>query len=248
MTSEGGLFFPDSPRAIFGRHQLTQVICQLRFPPILRIEGEPPANFQERIRGRFPLLEKTGRVVLPVDLAPQIAQFLAPTTGGVNYQFRTEDTKYTLSLVQDAIALMTTGYTRWEAFWELLEPALTALVDIYNPSFFTRIGLRYQNAIQREAIGLAGHPWSELLRSEVLGELALPQFESNFRQALRILRLGRPDDRFRLLLQHGLGTMAGYPENSYVIDFDFYTDQKTGVHDAGPILDKFHRRAGTALG
>jgi hypothetical protein len=50
--------FPDSARVIYGKAPLTGVVCQLRFPPILRIESAPPADFQDRIREQFPLLER----------------------------------------------------------------------------------------------------------------------------------------------------------------------------------------------
>jgi uncharacterized protein (TIGR04255 family) len=43
--------FPeDSPRVIYGRNPLEQVICQIRFPTILKIDTELPAAFQEQIR------------------------------------------------------------------------------------------------------------------------------------------------------------------------------------------------------
>ena len=38
----------------YGRAQLAEVICQLRFPTILRIGAAEPADFQERIRENYP--------------------------------------------------------------------------------------------------------------------------------------------------------------------------------------------------
>ena len=239
--------FPDSPRVIYERDPLTQVICQLRFPPLLKIEGEPPAEFQERIRDMYPLLETAARVVLPPNVPPEVAQLVGAAKSGANYQFHTENRENTLGLAPDSISLTTTNYTRWEHFWELLKPALVALVDIYRPSFFVRIGLRYQNAIQREAIGLGDRPWSNLLRAEIAGELVVPHFEENLKEAQHVLRMRTPNDDCGVLLQHGLGVVEGCGENCYLIDFDFYVDRKTGVSDAEPILDRFHRRAGRAF-
>src|SRR5256885_3722562 len=56
--------FPDSPRVIYGKAPLTAVICQLRFPPILRIESTVPADFQERVRTQFPLLDRPVQIGL----------------------------------------------------------------------------------------------------------------------------------------------------------------------------------------
>ena len=48
--------FPDAKRIIFRKNPLTEVVCQLRFPPILKIDAEVPANFQEAIRTEFEIL------------------------------------------------------------------------------------------------------------------------------------------------------------------------------------------------
>jgi hypothetical protein len=41
----------DYPRVIYKRNPIIGVVCELRFPPILRIAAEPPVAFQEWIRG-----------------------------------------------------------------------------------------------------------------------------------------------------------------------------------------------------
>ena len=45
--------FPEVERVIYERNPLDEVICQLRFPAILKID-EPPIAFQEQIRTRYP--------------------------------------------------------------------------------------------------------------------------------------------------------------------------------------------------
>ncbi|MBL8785507.1 MAG: TIGR04255 family protein, partial [Deltaproteobacteria bacterium] len=45
---------PESPRVIYASNPLADVICQVRFPRILRIDNELPADFQDAIRGQFP--------------------------------------------------------------------------------------------------------------------------------------------------------------------------------------------------
>jgi uncharacterized protein (TIGR04255 family) len=245
MTPLSDAFFPSSPRVIYEKTPLTQVICQLRFPPLLRIEGEPPADFQERIRSLFPLFERTANVVLP-DLPAEIVQLLGPGTGGTNYNFRTEDKTTSVSLQPGSISLSTTTYSRWEEFCRFLDPPLSALLDIYKPSFFIRIGLRYSNAIQRSRFGLDKSRWSELLRPEVLGELSLPEFEDHLQEVKRSIRIKVPEQG-SIFFQHGLGVVAGQDERSYLIDFDFYTDQKTQVEHARPTLDRFNHQAGRAF-
>jgi uncharacterized protein (TIGR04255 family) len=193
----------------------------------------------------FPLFERsqTPSITLP----PQIAQLLGHSVSPVAYTFLTEDRATTLMLSPEALSLTTSAYSRWEDFRGRLQNPLTALAEIYQPSFFSRIGLRYVDAIQRERLGLEGQKWSQLLRRELLGELALPQFEDSLEQAERVLRLKFPDGSGSILLRHGLGQVQGQSETGYVIDFDFYTDKKTEVADGGATLDRFNRRAGRAF-
>ena len=46
--------FPEVKRVIYKKNPLDRVICQLRFAPILKIDAEIPADFQEMIRADFP--------------------------------------------------------------------------------------------------------------------------------------------------------------------------------------------------
>ena len=52
--------FPDTPRVIYNKNPLAEVICQLRFPSILLIDAGLPAGFQERIRAMYPLFADRG--------------------------------------------------------------------------------------------------------------------------------------------------------------------------------------------
>lgn len=245
MPTTGTGLFPASKRIFYEKAPLVEVICQLRFPPILRIESEIPSAFQEQIRQTFPLFERT---VSPAagQIPEEILRLVAPQMGA-SFRFTTEDGSSAAVLNPQFISLTTTKYREWHHFRNQLEGPLSALVEIYKPSFFSRIGLRYRDAIDRSKIGLAEEPWSALLRSEVLGELAIPEFESNLEEAKRIIRVRLTDGPGSVLLQHGLGLVEGSNQPAYVIDFDFFTEEKTGVQDAGPILNNFNNLAGRAF-
>ena len=51
--------FSNQPRKIYRRNQLIEVICQLRFPEILKIEAHEPADFQDAIRQAYPQYGKS---------------------------------------------------------------------------------------------------------------------------------------------------------------------------------------------
>ncbi len=98
--------------------------------------------------------------------------------------------------------------------------------------------------VDKAQLGLEHESWSNLLNDKIVGELAVPFFEANLLEARRTLRVKDSDEKDEVLLQHGVQQGRA---TSYLVDFDFYTNEKTNVRDAKPILDKFNGRAGRAF-
>src|SRR5690348_16110900 len=247
--AEGGLF-PPSERVIFANNPLIEVVAQVRFPPILKIE-QSPADFQERIRHTLPLLEQVGgafNLNLPQGmppLPPQVMQLLGGQFGGPAYRFQNEARDTTLTLATAALTFSTNIYTRWEDFLVQLHVPLVALEEIYQPAFYTRIGLRYINAIRRSKIGLAPDlAWSKLIRDNVLGEIGVPAFEHRVQTASKqiVLKMTKPNGS--ILFQHGISTIAGDQTPAYMIDFDIYREERTEITDAERVLSEYHSLAG----
>jgi len=151
--------FADFERVIYKKNPLIQVVCQLRFPRILRINEKPPADFQERIRDKYPLYQVAveQQQQFSVDMGapetpptPKILQSEAIN----NYTFSSFDEKWHINLTSTFLALSTTRYERWESFTENLKVPLSALIDIYKPAFFERVGLRYVDAFTRSKLNL----------------------------------------------------------------------------------------------
>ena len=153
----------DNRRYAYGRSQLIEVICQLRFPTILSIDTREPADFQETVRAAFP------RYQCQVEKLPGVNGAPARTVN--NHTFISEDGGYKLSLTKDFIALSTMRYTHWEDFAARLDEPLGQFIKIYRPNCFDRVGLRFVNAISREQLGLTGRRWNDLLQPPYLGIL-----------------------------------------------------------------------------
>jgi uncharacterized protein (TIGR04255 family) len=239
------MVFPDSTRVIYEKNTLSAVICQLRFPPILRIESEIPATFQDRVRAEYPLFrEKRGPEFppgLPVEAAKALsAAFPAPRA----YDFLSADEAWTASLTKEFLALSTNSYERWEGFKGRLESLRQTLLDAYRPAFFSRIGLRYINVIRRTTLGLkTDTDWRDLLEEWVLGELARPEVMDRVEHAARevVVEL---EDRSKVRIMHGLAKDEKDGESLYTIDADYFTEQRTEVADAIATLDRFNRESG----
>jgi hypothetical protein len=52
-------FLDNVERVLYEKNPLESVICQVRFPTILRVDSEVPSDFQDRIRGRFPIFSES---------------------------------------------------------------------------------------------------------------------------------------------------------------------------------------------
>jgi len=246
MTTVTHELFPHTPRVLYANAPLVQVTCQLQFPAILRIEKDAPAEFQDRIRHAFPLFERINP--FPAQLPPQILQAIGQGAGPPTaYHFLSEDRRQTVELTPQSLGLTTQSYVVWERFISQINYMLSALVDVYAPSFFTRVGLRYQDLIERSKIGKTGVPWSRLLKPQILGELTMREIEENVQGVSRVLHVRMPSGAGTVLLRHGFGTVQGRTEVGYVIDFDFYTEEKTEVPNVQSVLTRLHEEVGRAF-
>jgi uncharacterized protein (TIGR04255 family) len=249
--------FPPSPRVIYARAPLMAVACEFRFPRLLKIQSGNPVEFQERIRKTFPLLDPPGtpfQVPAPLmppgagrGVPPEVLQFIGAQMGRDAFQFHTEDRCSTITLRPESLGFVTSAYAEWPQFREHMRLGLDALVQIYAPTFFTRLGLRYTNAINRESIGIRGRPWSALLRPPLLGELNTPVFEENCVLTARQLRVMLPDRSGAVTLNHGFADVAGREGVTYLIDLDFSQEARIDIENAEATLNHFNQLAGRAF-
>ena len=236
--------FPDSPRVVYRKNPLELVICQLRFPAILRIGSEPPAAFQEAIRAEYPLFREVASINVPSDVPPEVATLVRNLGAGApgTYDFLSADEQWSVGLTRDFVALTSRSYTRWEEFRARLKSVIDVVVDEYSPPFFTRVGLRYQDAICPISMELGERDWRKLISPYILGELSVEAVANAAAEATRTLVMRVPGGTVRI--RHGLGERRDTNESCYIIDADFFTDERTGVNEAIQTLAVFNRNAG----
>ena len=237
--------FPPSERVIYDRTPLKSVACEVRFPSLLRIESEAPVAFQELVRGTLPIFSKFNTAVFG-SLPPQILAAMGEVSAGTSYNFATVDSKYSVKLGSASLSLTSVDYVRWEDFLFNLNLIIRALNDVYSPNFFSRVGLRYQNAIKRSELGLQDRGWSELLIPEIIGLLSLDGWQEPT-EFLSIIRSKLDDDENFFRLQHGFGQIENDPEMSYLLDFDFYTDKQVEVSNVFGNIERLHDYSGDAF-
>jgi uncharacterized protein (TIGR04255 family) len=235
--------FPESRRVIYDKNPLEQVIAQLRFPSILRIEAELPAAFQDKIRDDYPSFDAGEESLLPEGIPAEIRRMLGPlgASAARGYAFMSRDGIWRVNLNRDFVALTCTKYRHWGEFRTRLMTVLEHLMTVYKPSFYTRIGLRYRNLIDRGELGLTNVPWSELFQTHLAAELASEMadlVEHNSHQVVVAL----PNRHGTVRILHGLVGAAG--ANVYVIDNDFFSEERVEPQHAAEKLDQFNRYSG----
>lgn len=242
--------FPESQRVVYENNPLVEVICQLRFPTILRIGTGQVADFQDKIRNEYPLYNlhepSFDLPELPKDLPEFVRQALPKPTGSSTYKFLTADSQRFISLSQDFLALTDLSYTRWESFRDSMIMAEEIFKEIYKPAFYSRVGLRYRDIISRQDLQLTEASWKDLLMPHIIAELGDPEVSGAIDtiQTQSIIKTPDiPGGKVRLI--HGLVKLRDSGEQCYMIDADFSLERREGTNEPFEILGKFNRLAGS---
>lgn len=214
------MLFSDNTRYSYQSSPLVEVICQLRFPTILSIGSTEPAQFQEQVRGEFPRYMAKQEQQPPRLVNGKLEQ-VAPIT---NYNFISTDGLWKINLTKDFIALSTLRYKNWEEFAQKLDKVLALFIQIYQPAFFERIGLRYINAFSRKRLGLEGELWDDLINQPFIGVLAEPDVdETQTAKCALDVEMSLGESR-RMKLHAGPGMLGDGkqdPEPKFILDGDF---------------------------
>ena len=243
------MVFRDTQREEYKNNPLEEVICQIRFPPILKIGTTIPAEFQDRIRKQFPLYEQPNALPVPDQVREILSQIgienpFSSQTSHL-HRFNTSDRTRSITLQSEFIAFSVTDYKRWQAFRHQLEFIEREFRCLYEPHFYSRIGLRYRDRIVRENLGLENHTWSDLLKDDITGFLGQEQHHKLIDQSITAVQMRLPGtDDAQLTLQYGMQPQSEQVSASFFIDADLFIEKRTELNDTFEILDQFNRIAG----
>lgn len=238
------LTVPDVPRVLYQQNPLAQVICQLRFPSVLRVDAELPAGFQDKVREKLPVYREAEIDGLPPgiqQMPDEVLNLLRLAAKKKPRTFASLDGAWEVTLNKDALALATTSYQRWEEFRRHLDLAVNALHTEYSPALYTRIGLRYRNLIKRSELNLGEAAWGELLRHHLAGELVDTEVEASVESAARYTVFRLPQFGAKVGMRHGL--VLDGNEMCYGLDNDFYIESNTECGNAVDVLQFFSKQA-----
>lgn len=242
------MVYSDNARTRYGRAQLAEVICQLRFPPILSIGANAPVDFQDAVREMFPQYAARQEQQAPqvVGLGTPEAKLEPPKTI-TNYNFISADGKWKLNLTSTFISLSTVEYTDWESFGSRFDKPLAQFIQLYRPAYFERIGLRYMNMFSRKALDLEGTPWRELIAPHYLGVLADESIdEDKVKKCTADVELVL-DSSCRAKIHAGPGMVKKNvpgapqdPEPKFILDMDIFTGGQLDPRMAAGCMELLH--------
>ena len=241
--------FSKEDRCLYRANQLSEVICQLRFPEILAIGASLPVEFQEAIREEYPRYSSRQEAPAP-KLSGTPGNFSLqnqPTT--INYQFASADGIWRVNLTSKFISLSCARYSRWEDFAKKLDKPLAAFIKIYMPAYFERVGLRYLNFISRSALSLEGTPFRELIAPCYLGPLAEEDLTESGTTRCSVDAEFAIRGGCRAKIHAGPGTVKkngqNDPEVKFIFDQDLYMPGNVPVNLSAGALETLPSQAGS---
>lgn len=242
------MLFPDVARVIYKSNPLDNVICQLRFPPILKIDSGVPYEFQDALRERYPLYKEKlearletipGNVPqLPQEFVNQVSQ----SSMTKNHELISEDNIWHINLTRTFVAISTTKYERWEEFIDRFEFVISVFDSIYRPPFYTRLGLRYIDVINRTKLGLQNVAWNELLKPHFLGLISTP-LGSYVKNCECNYEIDLEDDESTVRLSTSFVVENNTNEQCYLVDSDFYSLKRKSPQEVLSKLNYLHTNA-----
>ena len=235
--------FEEFERVEYKTHILFEVLIQVRFPEIMRISQEEPVDFQEIIRKEgYPEFDLDIR-----DLPSTLPNELEKNSSVKIFQFLSKEKDWKITLAKDYIALTCNeNYKNYADFKNKLEKVLRIFYEIYKPSYFTRIGLRHKNMVNKTAFPYVKQGVEDFIPGHIFPELTTP-IAKDIETLQKISQFN--DGEMQANVVHVFAEVSGIlkqkqftNEKSYIIDIDCFLESKSeGIENVLTKYDIFKR-------
>jgi uncharacterized protein (TIGR04255 family) len=239
--------FPAADHVTYADNPLDNVICQVRFPTILRIDAEPPLAMQERLLPDYIHFKESQAVLFNIKMAGKpiasgddLGEMPASATKA--YEFSTDDKRWTISLTRNFLSLSTPDYQNWGEFRSRFETALSVLLEVYKPAVITRVGLRYIDVIVRSRLRLDHTDWGELIAKPIVGVLA-SDIKDNVDEIQSTFSVDLKDQVGAVKVRAGTVKAPQSDEICFMIDSDYFNLSSRKPEEILPTIDVFHSKA-----
>jgi uncharacterized protein (TIGR04255 family) len=204
---------------------LELALCQLRIPYIASIlDPVRVAPFQDRLQSLYATMHQEKNVMLSVGPQGPIANDGPPL-----WRLRDADGIWSAALAPDFLALETTHYKSRDDFMERWHALLEAFNDVFEPTIYERLGIRYINRLKADIV--SQEEWPSLIRDELYGALAIPmpeggQVHTCISQAQLSVDTTQVQARWGLIPPNlvMLPNVTPLATAAWVLDIDVYTE------------------------
>lgn len=231
------LFGPPADEVPLSRAPLVKVLCQVRFTRVLKIhDPDFIAEFHERLRRQYPILDDEHLTNITVGpTGPETSHLKRWKLSDANNAWR-------VYLASDFVTVETDKYLSRADFVERLRAVLVALDETVEPSFVTRIGVRYVDRIEAPEL----EQITALVRDELIGattgalrgglQSSMSAIGCNVKEGDATIRWGwAPKET-----SHDPNIMPPVGGQSWMLDIDVYKSfaQAEGQFDGNQLSDK----------
>jgi uncharacterized protein (TIGR04255 family) len=226
----------------YRKNYLAQVIFQLRFDPILLLEKEPPADFQQAVKERFPKVTEGQEIEIETRMS------LVPETRADFRRVRprwvlgTKDASRSLTVSSTMFSLEYTRYENIEATRDDFEFLWSRFQKAYGVDSLSRVGLRYVDRVLRPE----GDPleWDKWIADPLISA-TLPMEPPPGHDLCRSMHaLHWVGDDHRITFQFGIFNAHNFPgpvvQKEYILDYDCSSIGAVEAAEVLACLTKYH--------
>lgn len=221
----------------YKKNFLSNVIFRIDFSPILKLEKEKPADFQDKIQHVFPILEPINQLGLSFVIdQKQESNSKMENLSRITWKFLSEDKKKIIELDSNylAISFLEESYKNYTDFKACVEEIIRIFYEAYPEVIAQRMGLRYINEIKIKEDNLL--EWGEYINSKLISNISFFAEKEKIRRAMNVAILKL--DSFTLNFNYGIFN-SSFPgeivSKEYILDYDCFT---SGQIDKGGIGEK----------
>lgn len=213
---------PPAGAAHFSKNFIRLAVCELRFPTLFELESDrPPLGFSKALRKEYP----------SHDLLKDVNVNAGGLAQATAHAFRSKNRRWTVTLRAAALSLETSQYDAFEEFEARLAFILDAAKTTIDSDFFTRVGLRYINALPFNVSEIKD--WVNASLVTPLGDGTFGDVDEHWQGVRGTTEVGGYNFR------HGIAINPQAGGKEYVLDFDFYREDVT-VAETVATVRKLH--------
>ncbi len=217
------LNIPSEKSVRYSTNFIKSAVCELKFPVLLELEEKLPVEIQKALKKKYPIFSISKTYTLGGDDQIESRRYL----------FKSKLGDWTVSLRPSALSIETRNYTDFSEFIERLKSVLDAIGSFLDTNFYTRIGLRYINAVplgDDDVEGWINPALITALQTKVFGTVSA--FQNEVRGQI---------ENGSYTFKHGFNPNISEDGilNEYMLDFD-YSSENVDFENAIDVITSFN--------